>query len=98
MRGLRLAGKQLDELSHFLIGATTEYSRYRTTSRRRSKPGQINLRERTGATVIAAVRDGKPIHQVGPDFVLQADDLLVVLGAHKALDDAAQLISPRSEL
>ena len=31
LRGLRLAGKQLDELSHFLIGATTEYSRYWTT-------------------------------------------------------------------
>ena len=97
LRGLRLAGKQLDELSHFLIGATTDvFSVLDDSPVVGQSLGQINLRERTGATVIAAVRDGKPIHQVGPEFVLQADDLLVVLGAHKALDDAAQLISPRS--
>ena len=98
LRGLRLAGKQLDELSHFLIGATTDvFSVLDDSPVVGQSLGQINLRERTGATVIAAVRDGKPIHQVGPEFVLQADDLLVVLGAHKALDDAAQLISPRSD-
>jgi monovalent cation:H+ antiporter-2, CPA2 family len=98
LRGLRLAGKQLDELSHFLIGATTDvFSVLDDSAVVGQSLGQINLRERTGATVIAAVRDGKPIHQVGPEFVLQADDLLVVLGAHKALDDAAQLISPRSD-
>ena len=98
LRGLRLAGKQLDELSHFLIGATTDvFSVLDDAPVVGQSLGQINLRERTGATVIAAVRDGKPIHQVGPEFVLQADDLLVVLGAHKALDDAAQLISPRSD-
>ena len=98
LRGLRLAGKQLDELSHFLIGATTDvFSLLDDSPVVGQSLRQINLRERTGATVIAAVRDGKPIHQVGPEFVLQADDLLVVLGAHKALDDAAQLISPRSD-
>ena len=98
LRGLRLAGKQLDELSHFLIGATTDvFSVLDDSPVVGQSLGQINLRERTGATVIAVVRDGKPIHQVGPEFVLQADDLLVVLGAHKALDDAAQLISPRSD-
>jgi CPA2 family monovalent cation:H+ antiporter-2 len=98
LRGLRLAGKQLDELSHFLIGATTDvFSVLDDSPVVGQSLRQINLRERTGATVIAAVRDGKPIHQVGPEFVLQADDLLVVLGAHKALDDAAQLISPRSD-
>ncbi len=98
LRGLRLAGKQLDELSHFLIGATTDvFSVLDDSPVVGQSLRQINLRERTGATVIAVVRDGKPIHQVGPEFVLQADDLLVVLGAHKALDDAAQLISPRSD-
>jgi monovalent cation:H+ antiporter-2, CPA2 family len=98
LRGLRLAGKQLDELSHFLIGATTDvFSVLDDSPVVGQSLRQINLRERTGATVIAAVRDDKPIHQVGPEFVLQAGDLLVVLGAHKALDDAAQLISPRPD-
>jgi len=98
LRGLRLAGKQLDELSHFLIGATTDvFSVLDDSPVVGQSLRQINLRERTGAMAIAAVRDGKPIHQVGPEFVLQAGDLLVLLGAHKALDDAAQLISPRSD-
>jgi K+/H+ antiporter YhaU regulatory subunit KhtT len=47
-------------------------------------------------TVIAVVRDGKPFHNVGSDFVLQPGDLLVLLGDHKSLDDAAQMISPRA--
>jgi CPA2 family monovalent cation:H+ antiporter-2 len=98
LRGLRLAGKQLDELSQFLIGATTDVFSVLDDSPVVGKSlRQIDLRERVGATVIAAVREGKPFHHVGPDFVLQAGDLLVVLGGHKALDDAAQLLSPGSE-
>lgn len=46
-----------------------------------------------GAT-IAAVRDGKPVSKMGAKFVLQAGDLLVVLGDHKALDNTARLINP----
>jgi len=99
LRGLRLEGKRLDELNRFLIGATTDIISVLEDSPLVGQSlRQMDLRKRTGATVIAAVRDGKPATNVGPDFVLQASDLLVVLGDHKALDDAAQLISPRAEL
>jgi K+/H+ antiporter YhaU regulatory subunit KhtT len=59
---------------------------------------EIDLRERSGVTVIAAVRDGKPFHNVGPEFVLQAGDRLVLLGDHKSLDEAAQMFTPRGGL
>ncbi|HUF40503.1 MAG TPA: cation:proton antiporter [Verrucomicrobiae bacterium] len=94
LRGLRLEGKRLDELNRYLIGATTDIvSVLEDSASIGQSLRQIDLRKRTGATVIAAVRDGKPAANVGPDLVLQAGDLLVVLGNHKALDDAAQLIN-----
>jgi CPA2 family monovalent cation:H+ antiporter-2 len=97
LRGLRLEGKRLDELNKFLIGATTDILSVLEHSPLVGQTlRQIDLRKRTGATVIAAVRDGRPVSEVGPDFALQAGDLLVVLGDHKALDGAAQLLSPRS--
>jgi CPA2 family monovalent cation:H+ antiporter-2 len=97
LRGLRLQGKQLDELSQFLVGTTTDIFSVLDDSPvvGRSLP-EIALGERSKVTVIAVVRDGKPFHNVGSDFVLQPGDLLVLLGDHKSLDDAAQMISPRA--
>jgi K+/H+ antiporter YhaU regulatory subunit KhtT len=95
---MRLEGKRLDELNRFLIGATTDIiSVLQNSPLVGQSLRQADLRKRTGATVIAAVRDGKPAANVGPDFDFQAGDLLVVLGDHKALDEATQLINPRSD-
>jgi K+:H+ antiporter len=97
LRGLRLQGKQLDELSQFLVGATTDVFSVLDGSPVVDRSlREIALGERSKVTVIAVVRDGKPFHNVGSDFVLQSGDLLVLLGDHKSLDDAAQMISPRA--
>ena len=42
-------------------------------------------------------RDGKPYHNVGSDFKLAVGDLLILLGGHKALDDAARILSPAAD-
>jgi CPA2 family monovalent cation:H+ antiporter-2 len=95
LRGLRLQGKPLDELSQYLVGATTDIFSVPPDSPLVGKTlREIDFRERSRVTVIAAVRDGKPFHNVGPEFVLKASDRLVLLGDHKALDDAARRISP----
>ncbi|TMA83074.1 MAG: potassium transporter KefB [Deltaproteobacteria bacterium] len=97
LRGLRLEGKQLDELSQFLVGATTDTFSVLDDSPVVGRSLQETaLGERSRVTVIAVVRDGKPFHNVGSDFVLQSGDLLVLLGDHESLDHAAQMISPRS--
>ena len=97
LRGLRLQGKQLDELSQYLIGATTDIF---SVSEGSPLVGQtlrdIDLPGRNGVTLIAVVRDGKPFHNVAPEFIVKAGDRLVLLGDHKALDDAAQMISPET--
>ncbi|HEX9787122.1 MAG TPA: cation:proton antiporter [Candidatus Binatia bacterium] len=95
LRGRRLQGKTLDELSQYLIGATTDIFSVPEGSPLVGRSiREIDFRANSGVTLIVAVRDGKPFHNVGPEFVVEAGDRLVLLGDHKALDDAAQLISP----
>jgi K+/H+ antiporter YhaU regulatory subunit KhtT len=52
---------------------------------------------RSGVSVIAVVRDGKSYPNVGNDFKLAVGDMLVLLGGHKALDDAAQILNPAGD-
>ena len=98
LRGLRLEGKRLDALSQFLLGTTTDICSILDDSPAVGKTlGEIALRSRTGANVIAVVRDGKSHQNVAGDFSLKAGDMLVLLGGHKALDDAAQILNPPTE-
>jgi CPA2 family monovalent cation:H+ antiporter-2 len=95
LRGLRLQGKQLDALNQFLVGTTTDiFSILEDSPVAGKKLGEIDLRSRCGATVIAVVRDGKSYHNIGPDFSLAAGDMLILLGDHKALDDAVEIFKP----
>lgn len=98
LRGLQLQGKRLDELSQFLAGTTTD-----TFLLTRNSPAigkgldEIELRSRTGVTVIAIVRGGQSIYNPGPDVPLAEGDILVLLGSHKALDQATSILSPTDE-
>ncbi|MBM4296878.1 MAG: hypothetical protein FJ143_03975 [Deltaproteobacteria bacterium] len=55
---------------------------------------EIDLRRRSGATIIAVVREGRSFHELAGDFVVEAGDALVLLGDHKALDQAADIFNP----
>jgi monovalent cation:H+ antiporter-2, CPA2 family len=99
LRGLRLQGKQLDELNQFLVGTTTDIFSIIGDSPVVGKSlEEVDLRSRCGATVIAVVRAGKSYHNLGADFALAAGDMLVLLGDHKALDDAAQILNPQTKV
>ena len=95
LRGLRLQGRRLDELSQFLAGTTTDTLLILDGSPAVGKSLEgLELRSRSGVTVIAVVREGKSILNPGSDFVFGAGDVLVLLGSHKALDEASQILSP----
>jgi len=97
LRGLHLRGKRLDELSQFLAGTTTDILLILEGSPAAGKSlEELQLRSRSGVTVIAAVRNGASVHNPGPEFRLEAGDVLVLLGSHKDLDQAAQILSPES--
>ena len=50
------------------------------------------IRSRTGAFVVAVLRDGKVIASPGPDTILAAGDVLVVVGTRSGLDAVTQLL------
>ncbi|HEX9927894.1 MAG TPA: NAD-binding protein, partial [Pyrinomonadaceae bacterium] len=53
---------------------------------------QLNLRNQTGVTVVAAVRAGATEINPGGDFKLQTEDILVLLGATEKIDDARKIL------
>lgn len=98
LRGIRLQGKQLDALSQFLVGTTSDiFSIVEASPAVGKSLEEINLPLRSGVSVIAVVRDGKSYPNVGDDFKLAIGDMLVLLGGHKALDDAAQILNPAGD-
>jgi len=95
LRGIRLPGAQLDQLSQFLAGTTTDiFSVMAGSPAAGRRLDEIKLRERSGATVIAVVRNGRAFHDLTAEFVIEAGDALVLLGDHKALDQAADILNP----
>jgi CPA2 family monovalent cation:H+ antiporter-2 len=98
LRGIRLQGKQLDALSQFLVGTTSDIFSILEASPAVGKSlEEINLPSKSGVSVIAVVRDGQSYPSVGTDFKLAVGDMLILLGGHKALDDAAQILNPAGE-
>jgi CPA2 family monovalent cation:H+ antiporter-2 len=98
LRGIRLQGKQLDALSQFLVGTTSDiFSIVEGSPALGKSLEEINLPSRCGVSVIAVVRDGKSYPNVGNDFELTVGDMLILLGGHKALDDAAQILNPTGD-
>jgi CPA2 family monovalent cation:H+ antiporter-2 len=55
--------------------------------------GEMDLRKQTGATVITAIRDGNTEINPGPDFKLEAEDILVLLGSPEQIETAIERIN-----
>jgi monovalent cation:H+ antiporter-2, CPA2 family len=58
---------------------------------------ELELRPRTGATVIAIRRDGSVSTNPDGGFRIQAGDVLVILGNRSAIDAALELVDPKAE-
>jgi CPA2 family monovalent cation:H+ antiporter-2 len=98
LRGLRLEGKQLDALNQFLVGTTTDIFSIMDGSPVVGKNLlESEIQSRCGVTIIAVIRDGKPYHDIRGDFCLAVGDMLVLMGNHKALDDAAKMLRPQTD-
>jgi Trk K+ transport system NAD-binding subunit len=53
---------------------------------------EADVRARTNCTVIAAERNGELVTEVGPDFVVQTDDTLVVVGPDRDVNRFNELV------
>ncbi len=95
LRGLRLPQQSLLDVQHILAATLTETFLVQPESPAAGRTiGELQLRRRTGATVIAVVRDGKAETNPGADWQLRAGDVLVLVGNHQELDRALSLLGP----
>ncbi len=53
---------------------------------------ELDLRKKTGATIIAVVRKGEARTNPGADFMVETGDILVVLGSHAELNKAFEML------
>ncbi len=59
---------------------------------------EVDLRARTGVTIVAVTRNGQPTPNPPPELALQAGDVLVLVGTHRQLAAAREALdAPRVE-
>lgn len=55
--------------------------------------GEARVRTRTGASIVAVVRDGQVYASPGPEFVLAGQDIVVVVGSPESTAAVADIFS-----
>lgn len=59
---------------------------------------ELNLRKRTGATVIAVVRKNEAKTNPHANFQIESGDILVILGSHAELNSAFEVLNEKAEI
>ncbi len=94
LRGVSLDQENLGRVAALFAGATVDSIQIGPDSPAAGMTlRDLDIRNRTGATVIAVARNGEAVANPGPDFALLTDDIVVVLGAHADLDKAVSLLT-----
>ncbi|NTW57924.1 MAG: hypothetical protein HGA43_02005 [Nitrospirae bacterium] len=96
LRGLSLDQEKIGRLAALFAAATVDNVQIQPECACIGKTlKDLDIRRSSGATVLAIVRNGEAVTNPGIDFRLEADDILVLLGAHKELDAATALLTQR---
>ncbi len=93
LRGSDVAGALMHSIERMMAGAITDTYYIEADSPAVGQTlGDLDLRGRTRALIIAVVRDGA--HQLSPgaDFKVQPRDVLVLVGDHQALEAAFRVL------
>jgi CPA2 family monovalent cation:H+ antiporter-2 len=85
---------ELNEIAEALSSTATETLFIRSDSPVVGKSlERLDLRKMTGATIIAAIREGGTQINPGPDFQFASDDIIVLLGSQEEIDKATEYIN-----
>ena len=96
LRGLSLTGERLREFYGYLkMSITTNHMVLENSPAHEKTLRGLDLRRKTGVTILTVVRGKNPFTNPAPDFKILTGDLLVLLGSHAQLDKADQLLSPK---
>lgn len=89
---------KLTELTDEAAGLFTEHLLIPTDSSFAGRPlGATKARKRTGASIVAIVRDQQVIASPTPLDLLQAGDSLVAVGTRRGLDSLAELLASSAD-
>ena len=95
LRGPSMRGEVSQALLDVLAAGTTDLYRLEGGSPAVGRTlHELELRKRSGATVIAVVRDGKPLPNPDAELRLEAGDTLVLVGSHREIERAFELLEP----
>lgn len=93
LRGVSLDQEKLGRVAALLAGATVDNVMIEPGAPAAGKTlKELDIRKNSGASVIAVARSGEAVTNPGPDFLLQTDDIVVLIGAHRELDQAVNLL------
>ncbi|HEY4716782.1 MAG TPA: cation:proton antiporter [bacterium] len=94
LRGPSIPSDRLEELNSIFALTLTESVLIQKNSPAVGRTIEdLGLRKESGATVIAVIRDGKPITNPKVDFRIMQGDVLVIIGSHAELDRAIDLLT-----
>jgi len=94
LRGLSLDQENLGRIAALFADATVDHVQLEPSAPAVGKTlKDLDIRKNTGATVIAIARNGEANTNPGPDFTLQSDDIVVLIGGHRELDEAVGLLT-----
>lgn len=79
----------VDAIQQSVEGLTIDWIPIRARSAAAGRTiGEMQLRERTGVTIIAVIRDGETVPSPGPDQTLDSDATAVVVGTPEKIAEA----------
>ncbi len=91
--GASQVSEEVEDIQHSVDGQSIAWIQVPTDGPAvGSTIGDEAYRTRTGASVVAVIRDGQPVPTPEPDFVLEADDLIVAVGDSGGLNALRALV------
>lgn len=86
--------RRLDELHHQVEGLVSEKLPIPAGSPYAGRPmGDARVRSRTGASIVAVVRGARIVSSPGPEFTLDAGDVIVVVGSEESVQEVADILT-----
>jgi len=100
LRGLAMPDLRADALASLGVAAQVETVEVEEGAEAIGRSAaSLHLRTRTGATVLAAVREGKAIYEPDPSFGYRPGDVVVLVGTPESLEKAERMfVRERAEV
>lgn len=93
--GVSQVAKDLSELEQGVEGLAVDRLPLAASSPYAGRTiGDTGARTRTGVSIVAVLRNSAPFPAPGPDFQLEARDVLVVVGTPRGVEELAVLLRP----